>query len=456
MNTSNETYTSLIQHFNFTPNADQKEALDKLSEFIHNDENFFILSGSAGTGKTSLVQALTDHFSKEEITFHLAAPTGRAAQVIARKTEHPARTLHSMLFESEYDEDSLQVIFTPKVNTSHDDIRFYVVDESSMISDELQTNNNHRFFQNVTLLSQLIKYAKQGNSSNKIIFVGDLNQLPPVHCDFSPALSEEHLKQKYDLKGSHFPLTIVERHGEGSYILENAMQILDAMKNTHTPEQLRYQSSRKFSPSIQDYLRKTGDGKQDMAIMIALANTQVNALNKWARNFRYQYKNDGRPIMPNELLISNNNTLLDDEVLYKGTSLIVRDIWKPEEFAGLHFINAKIHFENLSGDKVESRTKILLESLTSINGEIPLEDEKKLLHEAFRKNRRFRETKRPADDAFVNAVRPRYGYALTCHKAQGGEWNHVYLHNGYRKDNLRWLYTAVTRAKSELYCISNN
>lgn len=455
MKTAQETYSSLIRNFSFNANADQEQALGKISGFITNNEDFFILSGSAGTGKTSLVQAITDHFVEEEITFHLAAPTGRAAQVIARKTEHPARTLHSMLFESEYDEDSLQVIFTPKVNTSHDDIRFYVVDESSMISDELQTNNN-RFFQNVTLLSQLIKYAKQGNSNNKIIFIGDLNQLPPVHCDFSPALSEVHLKQKYDLKGSHFPLTIVERHGEGSYILENAEKILKAMKNANNTEHLTYHSSRKFSPSIQDYLRKTGDGSSDMAIMIALANTQVNALNQWARNFRYQYKNSNRPLMPNELLISNNNTLLEDEVLYKGNSLIVSDIWKPEEFAGLHFINAKIHFENLSGNKIQAKTKILLESLSSINGEIPLEDEKKLLHEAFRKNRRFRETKRPADDAFVNAIRPRYGYALTCHKAQGGEWAHVYLHNGYRKENLRWLYTAVTRAKNELYCISSN
>jgi len=303
MKNAQETYSSLINNFCFKANADQEKALGKISDFITNNEDFFILSGSAGTGKTSLVQAITEHFVKEETAFHLAAPTGRAAQIIARKTGHPARTLHSMIFDSEYDEDKLQVIFSPKTNSRHEDIRFYIVDESSMISDELQ-NGSNRFFSKVTLLSQLIQYVKQGNSRNKIIFVGDLNQLPPVNCDISPALSADHLKKNYDLQGSHFPLSIVERHGEGSYILDNAIKILEAMNNTKAISGMRYRSSKKFSPSIQDYLRDAGDGTSDAAIMIANANTQANALNKWARNFRYQYKNENRPLMPNEILIS--------------------------------------------------------------------------------------------------------------------------------------------------------
>jgi superfamily I DNA/RNA helicase len=184
--------------------------------------------------------------------------------------------------------------------------------------------------------------------------------------------------------------------------------------------------------------------------MIALANSQVNALNTWARNFRFNYPKT-TPILPGESMICNNNTEIDEHLLFKGSHFLVRNIWKPEELAGLNFINAEIEFDNHRNERVTAKTKILMESITSPDGSIPYEKEKALLHEAYRRNRKFRESKQVSDDAFVNALRARYGYALTAHKAQGGEWQHVYLHPGYRKDDLRWLYTATTRAVSELY-----
>jgi exodeoxyribonuclease V len=447
----------LIENFSFKANQEQEGALKLLGKFISADSqhDYFILSGAAGTGKTCLVQALTEYFNQQETKFYLAAPTGRAAQILAKNTSCPAKTLHSLLFNVSCDEENLHIIFDPKTNSSHDDIRFFIIDEASMISDENISSNSH-FVQSDTLLKQLIKYAKSGNRNNKIIFIGDHNQLPPVGSDFSPALLPAYLSEKFALKGVKCKLNIIERQNNDSYILSNAWKILEAMTGGKMPDQMKYRQTGNFSNSIKAFLSKVNGNPGNDAVMLAYANSQVNALNKWARIFRHGYRLSGKLIIPGERLISNQNTMLGNEVLYKGTSISVVRTWKPEEFAGLNFVNAHILFENLSGDTVQANTKILLDSLLSTDGNIAREDEKRLLHEAFRKNRNFRKTKLPINDAFVNAVRPRYGYALTCHKAQGGEWDHVFLHSGYRKENLRWLYTAMTRAKKDIYYIAGN
>lgn len=451
-------FNSLKSRFSHRANADQEKALKMLSGFLSKDDpaDFFILTGSAGTGKTSLIQSITDYLGNRESEFFLAAPTGRSAKIISEKTGQRAQTLHSMLFTVSFDEESMQVIFTPKVNQQHEDIRYYVVDESSMISD-LPPGNQNRFFQNVSLLKQLIRFVKSGNARNKIIFVGDKNQLPPVGSDFSPALASRHLINQYDLSGYIFNLTQVERHGAGSYILENAERILEVMKErgVRNPD-IHYQAGYNFSRSIKNYLAHLENRGPEESLMIAHANAQVNALNRFARNFRFNFPGENLAVLPKELLISNHNTEVEGETIYKGTYLLIKSIWTPEEFAGLRFLNARVEFEKINGNSREIHSKIMLDSLVSMDGSIPLEKEKRLLHEAFRHNRKFRKTKDPRDDAFVNALRVRYGYAMTCHKAQGGEWNKVFLHQGYRRENLRWLYTAVTRAKSDLVSINNH
>lgn len=176
---------------------------------------------------------------------------------------------------------------------------------------------------------------------------------------------------------------------------------------------------------------------------------RLNALNTWARNFRFNYTR--RIIMHDEVMVCNKNVELGESVLFKGNTFVVKNTWKPEAFAGFNFINAEIEFTSPIGEMVTAKTKIIQESVTNPNGSLSFDQEKTIIHEAFKHNKKFRESKRPIDDAFVNAVRARYGYAVTCHKAQGGEWQNVFLHPGYRKDDMRWLYTAVTRASKELY-----
>jgi len=445
---------TLTASLEFVPNSDQVQALRCLSDFIDtsNNEQFFILTGPAGSGKTSLLKALVSYFENTDAGFYLASPTGRSAQILGKKTNSYATTLHSLLFKPEVDENSMRITFIPKYNRSHEDSRFFIVDEASMISD--YSNNMGMFVQQISLLHQLINYAHQGNSNNKIIFIGDKYQLPPVGSDYSPALSKEYLKQQFNLTGSSYELNMVERQKNGSYILKAANKILNSINNNSAYNFSFYRGISSFSASINRYLTDYKDYDKDYSIMLAHANGQVNALNEFARKFRYNYK-ISREIMNDELMICNNNCLIDDNLLAKGNHFIVNKTWKPEEFANLHFINAEIEFESLNNERIITKTKILLESVCNKDGNIPFESEKNLFHEAFKKNAKFRESKNPKDDAFVNSVRARYGYALTCHKAQGGEWKNVYLHPGYRKENLRWLYTAITRASQDLFSWEN-
>ena len=440
----------LLKGLQFKPNQDQHHALHKIAEFIspENNSDFFILTGPAGSGKTSLVKSITQYLANYEIDFYLAAPTGRSAQIISKKTSCFATTLHSLLYTPSFDEKSMQVVFTPKTNKQHTDVRYFIIDEASMISNSFSTNG--MFIQHSSLLHQLIKYVKQGNSKNKMIIIGDKYQLPPITSSFSPALSSNFINANFNIEGEEFGLHIVERQVADSYVLREANHILNSINNNQNCDLKHFNKVSSFSSSIKHYLNNYSDNTADKSIMIAFANTQVNALNTWARNFRYNYKNRFE-IMPDELLFCNHNIQVERESLNKGNHIHVRKCWKPEVFAGLNFINAEIEFVNIHNEKVHANSKILLESVKSVDGTIPFEAEKKLLHEAFRLNRKFRESRKPEHDTYVNAIRARYGYALTCHKAQGGEWEKVYIHPGYRKDNLRWLYTAVTRASEDLY-----
>jgi len=225
--------TDIVKYLDFTPTTEQATALEMVAGFLDSDEcNTFILKGAAGTGKTSILKAVVSYLLKNDHEHVLLAPTGRAARIISSKTGFSASTIHSHLYrvkEVKDDDDNVLYIEFVKRNNFGTKPCVYLIDEASMVGD---TNNKQDYFvSKKPLLEDLISFIREGHKDNKIIFVGDPYQLPPVNSDFSPALSEDYLTGKYGLTTSGFELTEVKRQDEGSYILENALQLRMAIKN---------------------------------------------------------------------------------------------------------------------------------------------------------------------------------------------------------------------------------
>lgn len=439
-----------VEMLPFVPNDEQRLALDRLEAFVQpeNRQSVCVLRGCAGTGKTSIIKALTDYLHRQEIEFRLAAPTGRASQILGKKTGNGARTIHATIFSPEVQEDGV-VRFLPKTNPL-DKYTIFIIDEASMVPDAVSYANDG-FSQDSSTLARLIQYVQEGNKESKIIFIGDTNQLPPIeNRDFSPALSLLHLKERYSLDGIEIVLSKVERQQNGSYVLENAENLRNAIEQGIPMRTLRCRNIASFSKGIQGYLQTLDDSTDNSAVMIAYTNKQVNAMNTWARKFRYQYK-DRDPLKPGEILMLNQNVIKNNMMLMRGMQLKVIEVRPSKPFAGLHFVNANLEFTSLEGEIQTMVTKVLTDTLINENGNLSHEVNQRLVHEAIKYNRKYRDSKNPDDDPFVGALRVRYGYALTCHKAQGGEWEHVFLNPLFNRDDLRWCYTAITRASRHLY-----
>ena len=206
------------------PSEEQKRILDQIVRFIDDpQQDFFILSGSAGAGKTTMVKALVEFMRKEFISFKLLAPTGRATRVLSTKTQHKVSTLHSFLYNAVESMDDLSKIirieFIPK-EKEVEETTIYIIDEASLISDGI--NNSDAFISKASLLYDVVQWLYKSPEGSKIIFVGDEYQLPPINEAYSPALSKEYLENKFKLKGSKAVLTEVFRQNESSYIYKNA------------------------------------------------------------------------------------------------------------------------------------------------------------------------------------------------------------------------------------------
>lgn len=210
-------------HFH-TPTSEQTKALDALSDFVKesNIDNFLILSGAAGTGKTSITSALIGYLNANKVAYKIAAPTGRAARILGKKSKTISSTIHSLIFNTETNIKT--GVTTWKLRKMRSNAyTVFIIDEASMISSKV--NQQEMFFTDDSLLSSLLKFIKTGNQKNKVIFLGDKNQLPPYSEMNSLALDPNHLRSKYLLKGSFHYLTEVKRVEDGSYILKNATKL---------------------------------------------------------------------------------------------------------------------------------------------------------------------------------------------------------------------------------------
>ncbi|MBK7886882.1 MAG: AAA family ATPase [Bacteroidetes bacterium] len=377
----------------------------------------------------------------------LAAPTGRAAKVISGKTGRNAKTIHSLIYTTESGSNGVNIRLTRKLNLSQK-LSVFIIDEASMISDRL--GGDEKFIATKSLLADLIEFVKEGNPGNKIIFIGDRFQLPPVNRNFSAALDPQHISDHYKLKVIMMELKEVMRQNSDSYILSNAIQLRNSMEQQSVFPGLQLPKLYNISDALSTFSKLHKKDQHNDVAFIAFTNKDVNWFNSAYRSRKFKQP---QILMKDDAVVLNQSWSGEGKLLLKGEPAFITSVnqYSMEKVAGLTFMDVELAVQDENGESSFIHSKALLEVLTSEKGELVYETEQALYHDRIAKNKKFRETLRNSDDPYLGALRLRYGYALTCHKAQGGEWDNIILHPWFKKDDYRWQYTAITKGRKKVY-----
>jgi len=431
----------LINHLPFASTSSQEEALGGIEDFLSDpSQDFFILRGAAGTGKTSLTKAISQFLFDDQRRFELVAPTGRAARIIRRKTKFRARTIHNLIYTVEQLEGRPGVRMNRRLNKAEDPL-VIIVDEASMISDT--SSNSKNFITPGPLLTDLIDYSLRGPSGSKMIFIGDPCQLPPVNDEFSSALDEHYLRDSFGLDGQSCELKEVMRQSADSPVLDMAQVLRNGIESGIMLSMGMIKDRLvKEDPLVEQYFAGR-DISDDRAVLLAWRNLDVNKLNNTVRQ-RLGFGDT--VLMPGDQILTQRPYYNGGRFLAGGETGRVLETGSVEHVAGLDFLQARLQFTESDDTFREIDTLVNLNVLCSERGLLNQEQEKTLYASAMRNNKAYRESQKESDDAYLGAIRIRYGYAMTVHKAQGSEWDFVFLHP-YMPNNFRWLYTAVTRAR---------
>lgn len=462
--TASELAERITANLPYTPNRQQQQLIGALSEYCTRQDlksTIFILNGYAGTGKTSLTGALVNALAEFKIRSVLLAPTGRAAKVFGGYSSHPAYTIHRHIYRN----DLLSGRFTELKENKHRPGTVFIVDEASMID----TSDNST--DNINLLDDLLQFVFTGEDC-RLIFLGDTAQLPPV----SPTPPEPlHVA----LKKRHFSviravLTSTVRQTAGSGILYNATWMRKAMAKDPLPLPQLYLSQfddvkAVIGEDLKDELEKAYSNYGiEETIIITRSNKRAVDYNLAVRNMILE-----RTTMLSVgeiLMVAKNNYYWTArqkglEFIANGDMAVVNRVIAEEDFAGMTFITVELTFPDHDGIKLEA--KINLACLTSDSAALSA-DQLRQLAQACMDNPDVYPPGTPDSirirglrtDPYYNALQVKYGYAITCHKAQGGQWSSVFIDMGYIPeeaqgiDFYRWLYTATTRATREVHFIN--
>jgi exodeoxyribonuclease-5 len=448
------------------PTAGQVSAMNKMVDFLYKREpkQLFVLNGYAGTGKTTLISALVRVFAHLKKRTVLLAPTGRAAKVFAAYSGTKASTIHKHLYKITQKDGFVNV--KRRINETTNTL--YIVDEASMISCDSSSGD---LFGTRELLTDLITFVFEGEN-NKLLFIGDSAQLPPVQSDESPALDLNFLTSHFDLDISTDQLTDVVRQTNDSGILYNATllrNILPARKyrlpffSLSAFEDIKRVENHELEDELNRlYLRYD---VEDIVV--------VTRSNKRARIFNHEIRNrifyrENRLTTGDFLMAVKNNYYWIDELsevgfIANGDLMEVMAVTKTQELYGFTFMDIRARLCDYP-NYPNVDFKIILESLDSEGASMTSEQMRALYHEIAKdyedipnKRTRFLKIKK---DPFLNAVQVKFSYSLTCHKTQGGQWKAVLIDLGYfteeklDKEFIRWLYTAITRATEKIYLIN--
>lgn len=420
------------------------------------DINTHVLKGSAGTGKTFLTRKIVGFLLDKGTNVVQVAPTGRAAKNMASGSALQARTIQSAIYKTEQLPAGQGVRFLTKPNDTRQ-FTVFVVDESSMISDKV--SHSEHFHQPGGLLSDLIDYAKRGNADNKFLFIGDPCQLPPVDPDASetegesPALLTTYLTDKFGLHAQNYFLSVPMRAKSDSYIIENATYIRDCITQQKMPDnqRIKINSTGKSWDTAKLYGRLYDPKNTEKVILIASTNKDVNY---WNRNIRKQFGHYQDTLHVGDQVVMNQTWHGEGQTVYNGETGYIRAVGKNEQYAGLTFADVQVEFQGNDGKPILLTAKTMLDTLSTepeFRGVIDGDIAKNYYAEMHKHTHGHMES-----SPFYNPLQLRFGYALTCHKAQGSEWDHVIIHRNALyadrlKTSLRWRYTALTRARQDIY-----
>ena len=434
-------------HFSH-PTEEQERVLKAMEDFIDEKDHFdfLVLCGAAGTGKTSVTAALIGYLNSLDKPYKISAPTGRAARILGRKAKTTTSTIHSMIYAPKSDNETGRVTFKLKIGHNPKPT-IYIIDEASMIPKDVDKEVG-LFEVEKGLIFDLIGYIKRANVNNKIIFLGDHYQLPPIGELQSFALNKDFLEKTFNLKGSAFLLTEVKRQEDGSYILENATEIRKAIDEKKTTYPIKGTQSKNIYSAADSYLKGIKIDGLENSVAIGVSHKANKFFNDLVRERIF---GRAKKILENgDLLMVTQNWYRNGVQLYNGdhVELLMVDWNLQEQVAGLHFVAVKVKLLFTEKETI-IEDYALVDSIISIGGKIDSTKENELRRQRYTKNKIFRESNMPGDDRYVGALRLMYGHAITCNKAQGGEWKKVFI-NTMGIPSLKWQYTAVTRGINEI------
>ena len=454
----------------------QNKVFEQIKAFLNSDASVFILRGYAGTGKTTMVKVIADYIEQTR-QLAMMAPTGRAARVLAMKTGHTATTIHKAIYSKAHVEPKKvkniaesEFKFVFSINNSENGGNIVaIVDEASMVCSR-KIEHELFMFGTDNLMEDLLTFVRP-NFGGKVIFVGDPAQLPPVGESVSNALRAEYFKEK-GLKVIEAELTEVLRQKDDSVILKNAMMIRDLLKKDKR-NQLVFEEQKddvETVPSEQfldKYLNYRKESGRHDSVIICYSNKSANRYN---RDIRKSLYGGDVPLQENDiLLITQNNYRLDrmngefvpvlsiGERIQQSAPVYAQIGGKKERIViTLNFIKVTVP----NGDGYPMPCMLLEDLLTSDTATISIDENRALYINFCMRNPNLKQgtesfAEALLNDEYYNAIRAKYGYAVTGHKCQGGEWGKVFVdytgRTGLDDDSLRWAYTATTRAQKTLY-----
>ena len=464
--TSSEFYALIKQQFPFTPTTKQNILLQQLSEFIFSksQNNLFIIKGYTGTGKTTIVGTIVTNLWKAKMSAILMAPTGRAAKVISNYSGKEAFTIHKKIYFPKSEKGG-GVSFVLQPNKHKNTL--FIVDEASMIPD---TPGDSKLFENGSLLDDLIQYVYSGHQC-KLILIGDTAQLPPVKLDLSPALDENTLSLNYNKEVIKMELDEVVRQEQGSGILANATVLRESLSNelydsfkfdlSDFKDIVRLIDGHEIMDAINDSYSELGN---EETTIIVRSNKRANLYNQQIRD-KILFNENELTVGDYLMVVKNNYFWIkptsEAGFIANGDIIEVLEIFKIEALFGFRFAEVKVRMVDYP-KMAPFETYLLLDTVESETPSLSYEDSNRLYQEVMKdyenETSKYKKFLKVKNNKHFNALQVKFSYAITCHKSQGGQWNTVfveqpYLPNGIDKDYLRWLYTAITRAKEKLYLI---